>query len=561
MSMNKQRKKKKSQQFSLSVRLLAVVILLLIFAISAVGALSYIKSKEGIVSVIENRLKREINTSFEITRNLMTMYINEPDELQRKMNQSIKQQMAELQREGIAGEVILLQKEKAVTLVENRNVTVDISNALEKKVERIGEGVVHFQVKDQDYTVAFKQIPELKGILLLIVPSANYLLPVNDLAFYTMIVGILSLIISSFVVAIFTRKLTLPLILLQRRMQDVREGNFISPIDIHTSVPEVKSLITSFQLMLEHMQSMFLQLKETTAALDNTGYMLKQASTNSLDHNRQLVEMTDLLQIGASQTATSSEQNINFFQNMNQYIDSMISQMKQLSINTREMDERAKMGQLSVQQMLETCGHFDTEFKAMAYTIKEVKQYSNDIGQIVELIKYISEETKLLSLNATIEAARAGEAGRGFAVVANEVKRLADQSSIATTEIINVIKRVESTSIKASEEFNDLHLKNDKSMLQAKATSETFKQLLSAIDQMSQDVRGSEFRCYELESMIPEVKQSTESLMAVSQEMLASTTEIAHTSNNQKKHVENTDKIGQELATLSKKLQQVAHFF
>ncbi len=194
--MNKQRKKKKSQQFSLSVRLLAVVILLLIFAISAVGALSYIKSKEGIVSVIENR-----------------------------------------------------------------NVTVDISNALEKKVERIGEGVVHFQVKDQGYTVAFKQIPE------------------------------------------------------------------------------VKSLITSFQLMLEHMQSMFLQLKETTAALDNTGYMLKQASTNSLDHNRQLVEMTDLLQIGASQTATSSEQNINFFQNMNQYIDSMISQMKQLSINTREMDE------------------------------------------------------------------------------------------------------------------------------------------------------------------------------------------------------------------------------
>lgn len=178
--------------------------------------------------------------------------------------------MAELQREGISGEVILLQKEKAVTLVENRNVTVDISNALKKKVERIGEGVVHFQVKDQGYTVAFKQIPE------------------------------------------------------------------------------VKSLITSFQLMLEHMQSMFLQLKETTAALDNTGYMLKQASTNSLDHNRQLVEMTDLLQIGASQTATSSEQNINFFQNMNQYIDSMISQMKQLSINTREMDERAKMGQLSV---------------------------------------------------------------------------------------------------------------------------------------------------------------------------------------------------------------------
>jgi methyl-accepting chemotaxis protein len=60
---------------------------------------------------------------------------------------------------------------------------------------------------------------------------------------------------------------------------------------------------------------------------------------------------------------------------------------------------------------------------------------SQEIGQVIELISSIAEETNLLALNATIEAARAGEAGKGFAVVANEVKELANQTGQATGDI------------------------------------------------------------------------------------------------------------------------------
>ena len=97
--------------------------------------------------------------------------------------------------------------------------------------------------------------------------------------------------------------------------------------------------------------------------------------------------------------------------------------------------------------------------------VSELSKAVGRIGDVVELINTIAEQTNLLALNATIEAARAGEAGRGFAVVASEVKALAEQTSKATGEIgqqisgiqaatqesVNAIKAISGTIEKLSE--------------------------------------------------------------------------------------------------------------
>ena len=71
----------------------------------------------------------------------------------------------------------------------------------------------------------------------------------------------------------------------------------------------------------------------------------------------------------------------------------------------------------------------------MDQNVQTLTQYAEDINQIIDLIKGISGQTNLLALNAAIEAARAGESGRGFAVVAEEVRKLAENSSLAADDV------------------------------------------------------------------------------------------------------------------------------
>jgi twitching motility protein PilJ len=121
----------------------------------------------------------------------------------------------------------------------------------------------------------------------------------------------------------------------------------------------------------------------------------------------------------------------------------------QLASESDRSVDIAKKGASTVHKSISGMNTIRDQIQETSKRIKRLGESSQEIGDIVELINDIAEQTNILSLNAAIQAAMAGDAGRGFAVVADEVQRLAERSADATKQIEALVKTIQTDTAEA----------------------------------------------------------------------------------------------------------------
>ena len=227
---------------------------------------------------------------------------------------------------------------------------------------------------------------------------------------------------------------------LQVTMREVAKGNLLVKAEeqgkneISFLAQDVNKTVSQLR---ETVESLMRISTDVASASTELAAVMTQSSVNS-DQEKQEVEKVASAFNQLESTASHVNENAVLADSASKQADKMASHSMTLFEESHQANEKMA-----------------TQLGDAARVVGTLKEQSEQIGKVIEVIQSISEQTNLLALNAAIEAARAGESGRGFAVVADEVRMLAARTQDSTKEIQAIIEGLQTQSGNANESMNN----------------------------------------------------------------------------------------------------------
>ncbi|SEE48836.1 methyl-accepting chemotaxis sensory transducer with Cache sensor [Pseudomonas migulae] len=225
-------------------------------------------------------------------------------------------------------------------------------------------------------------------------------------------------------------RITRPLQLLTRVMEDISlgEGDLTRRLAVQ-SRDEIGQLATAFNRFVERIHHSIREVSSAALGVNEGAKRVLLATNSSMNNFDEQSTRTNSVAAAINELGAAAQE-----------IATNASDASQQASAARQ---QAEDGRQVVERTIQVMNELSGKISASCANIEVLNSKTVNIGQILEVIKGISQQTNLLALNAAIEAARAGEAGRGFAVVADEVRSLAGRTQTSAAEIQQMIEELQ----------------------------------------------------------------------------------------------------------------------